>query len=37
MHAMIKHYKWLFQVDEEETKKEEVSTVNLLLRLYINL
>lgn len=22
---MIKYYKWLFQVDEEEEKKEEVS------------
>ncbi len=25
VHSMINHYKWLFQVDEEETKKEEVS------------
>ncbi len=24
VHAMISHYKWLFQVDEEEAKKEEV-------------
>lgn len=23
--TMIKYYKWLFQVDEEEEKKEEVS------------
>ncbi len=26
IHTMIKFYKWLFQVAEEENKKDEVST-----------